>query len=72
VPGRTHDPIDAADVYLTDEVFLYRVAGVGAGTVELEDCYRLDLVRVPLLDVRARGLRVVIFAPSEPRLGTET
>ena len=39
-------------VYLTDEVFLYRVAGVAPGEgvemVELEDCYQLDLVRVPL------------------------
>jgi hypothetical protein len=50
-------------VYLTDEVFLYRVLGVVASAdgevVELEDCMYLDVVRVPLADVRARRLRVV-------------
>jgi hypothetical protein len=59
VPGQTPDRIG---VYLTNEVFLYRVVGVGAGTIELEDCYRLDSVRVALDDVRARRLRVVIPA----------
>jgi chorismate-pyruvate lyase len=52
-----------ANVYLTDEVFLYRVIGVVASAdgelVELEDCMYLDVVRVPLADVRARRLRVV-------------
>jgi hypothetical protein len=53
-------------------VFLYRVVSVGAGTVELEDCYRLDRVRVRLADVRARGLRVVIPAgPAEAVPGGE-
>ena len=50
-------------MYLTDEVFLYRVVGVlKRGTdeiVEIEDCYRLDVVRVPTTEVRARRLRVV-------------
>jgi hypothetical protein len=50
-------------MYLTDEVFLYRVAGwTVRGTddvVELEDCYRLDVVEVPVRNVRARRLRVV-------------
>ena len=53
----------AADVYLTDEVFLYRVYEVlmtGAGEmVDLEDCYWLDVVRVPVHELRARRLRVV-------------
>jgi hypothetical protein len=50
-------------VYLTDGVFLYRVARLfvdGADvTVELEDCYRLDVVEVSMSDLRARGLRLV-------------
>ncbi len=48
---------DAVGVYLTDEVFLYRVVGlVGSRVreiVELEDCYGLDVVRVPLRDLDA-------------------
>ena len=55
--------VHAADVYLTDEVFLYRVVDVlatGVGEMaELEDCYRLDIVRAPISDVLARRLRVV-------------
>jgi hypothetical protein len=51
------------DAYLTDEVFLFRIAGIADGgdgeLVDLEDCYRLDVVRVPLADLQARGLRVV-------------
>jgi hypothetical protein len=61
--------IDGAGVYLTDEVFLYRVVGLAASglaeTVELEDCYRLDVVQVPVRDLRARRLRVVTPAPVE-------
>ena len=53
----------AAGVYLTNEVFLYRVVGVVAGAademVELEDCYLLDVVRVPTRELRERRLRVV-------------
>jgi hypothetical protein len=59
--------IEGAGVYLTNEVFLYRVVGFVAGgvadMVELEDCYRLDVVCVPVADVRARQLRVVTPAP---------
>ncbi len=59
VPGQ----IARAGTYLTDEVFLYRVVSVvasGVGeTVELEDCYWLDLVRVRLTDLCARQLRIV-------------
>ena len=56
-------------IYLTDDTFLYRVVGAVAGDedeiVELEDCYGLDVVEVPLAGLRARGLRVVIPAPAE-------
>jgi hypothetical protein len=56
-------PTDTASVYLTDDVFLYRVASsVGSGAdeeVELEDCYGLDVVKVSAADLRARRLRVV-------------
>jgi hypothetical protein len=51
-------------VYLTNDVFLYRVVGLtGSGVndvIELEDCYGLDVVRVPLRDLRAHRLRPVI------------
>jgi hypothetical protein len=57
---------DRVGVYLTNEVFLYRVVGVVASgadeLVELEDCFGLDVVPVPLEELRARGLRVVIPA----------
>jgi hypothetical protein len=50
-------------VYLTDEVFLYRVVDhvldAGSETVEVEDCYGLDDVRVPASVLAARHLRVV-------------
>jgi hypothetical protein len=46
-------------VYLTDEVFLYRVVRVADGVVEVEDCYRLDVVQVPIGDFQRRRLRVV-------------
>ncbi len=68
VPAMRHGGIeasqaDAAAVYLTNEVFLYRVAGVvGSGAdevVELEDCYGLDSVKVSAVDLHARRLRVV-------------
>jgi hypothetical protein len=64
-PGQRadHHDGDAVGTYLTDGVFLYRVAGstVAAGyrLVELEDCYGLDRVRVPVACMRARRLRVV-------------
>jgi hypothetical protein len=62
VPARS----DIAGLYLTDEVFLYRVVGsVASGVdelVELEDCYGLDVVRVPVSDLRSRRLRVVTAA----------
>jgi len=62
-------PIPAVSVYLTDEVFLYRVADrAGSGvdeTVALEDCYALDVVRVPVRDLHSRRLRVVTPAPED-------
>ena len=61
--GKVAPHADQVGVYLTDEVFLYRVVDVpatGAGEVaDLEDCYWLDVVRVPMSDVLARRLRVV-------------
>ena len=59
--------VDQAGVYLTDGVFLYRVVHLletGTGeVVDLEDCYWLDVVRVPVNDLRARRLRVVTPTP---------
>jgi hypothetical protein len=56
--------------YLTNEVFLYRVQGfVSPGLdeiVEIEDCYWLDVVEVPMSDLRARALRVVAPATADP------
>ena len=51
-----------AGLYLTDEVFLYRVVGAlpnAVEVVELEDCYGLDVVPVPVSELRSRPLRVV-------------
>jgi hypothetical protein len=54
---------DGAGLYLTNEVFLYRVLGIArteAGEiVELEDCYSLDVARVPIDEFKASRLRVV-------------
>jgi hypothetical protein len=59
--------VDQVGVYLTDGIFLYRVDDVlvtRAGAVaDLEDCYGLDVVRVPVNDLRARRLRVVTPTP---------
>jgi len=73
---RTDGPVAAGAVarrfyepgmYLTNEVFLYRVVGfsetAGGEVVELEDCYRLDVVRVPVTAVGSRRLRLVTPAP---------
>jgi hypothetical protein len=61
--GAISGQIARAGAYLTDEVFLYRVVGTVAGgdreMVELEDAYWLDVVCVPLRDLRARRLRLV-------------
>jgi hypothetical protein len=62
------DP-DAAGLYLTNEVFLYRVVGIAAtdagDTVALEDCYSLDVVHVPIHRVHGRRLRIVSAASLE-------
>ena len=62
---------DEAGLYLTNEVFLYRVVGVAAcdtgEMVDLEDCYSLDIVRVPIHQLRARRLRVVTTTTSQAR-----
>ena len=60
--GGVSAPIDIAGLYLTDEVFLYRVVGALANAVavvELEDCYGLDVVPVPVSELRSRRFRVV-------------
>jgi hypothetical protein len=58
--------VDERGRYLTNEIFLYRivdrVVGGADEIVELEDCYGLDVVRVPAEELRARGLRVVMSA----------
>ena len=63
--------MDQAGVYLTDEVFLFRVVDLqvtrAGATAELEDCYGLDVVWVALSDLRARRLRVVTPTPSGGR-----
>jgi hypothetical protein len=60
------------DVYLTDEVFLYRVVGLSARgegyVVELEDCHFLDVVRVQVTELRERRLRVVTPTPIDGRV----
>ena len=52
-----------ADVYLTDEVFLYRVVQANGNgedaMVHLEDCYGLDVVCVRASELQRRQLRVV-------------
>jgi hypothetical protein len=61
--GAVAAPVDMAGVYLTDEVFLFRVVGSLANAVdevvELEDCYCLDVVTVPVSHLHSRRLRVV-------------
>jgi len=63
------DGMAGTAAFLTDGVFLYRVVGVvGSGLdemVELEDCYRLDVVRLSVSELRARRLRVVTPAAAD-------
>jgi len=53
----------AIGVYLTNGIFLYRVAGLLAdvedGLIELEDCYLLDVVHVPITELVQRCMRLV-------------
>jgi hypothetical protein len=59
-------------MYLADGVFLYRVTGFVANgmesTVEVEDCYGLDVVKVSISDLMARPLRVVTLAVADAEL----
>ena len=67
--ARMDDPVpvgrrsEETGAYLTDGTFLYRVVGSIAGgadqVVEIEDCYALDVVQVPIGELRTRRLRVV-------------
>jgi hypothetical protein len=54
---------DQVGAYLTNGVFLYRIVDVLVTEfeeiTELEDCYGLDIVRVPTRALLARRLRVV-------------
>jgi hypothetical protein len=69
------DTVDSeeAGLYVTNEVFLYRVVGVAASDVgeivELEDCYSLEVARVPIQQFQERDLRVVTAAPALTRGG---
>ena len=60
-------------MYLTDEIFLYRIVGATADTrddiVELEDCYSLNVARVPVRALRERRLRVVTPPIADPSRG---
>jgi hypothetical protein len=67
-PGVVAGHLARREMYLTNGVFLYRVldpVASGVDEVELEDCYGLDVVCVPLRDLHARGLRVVTPASSD-------
>jgi hypothetical protein len=59
----------AAGVYLTNGIFLYRVAGLLAdaddGLVELEDCYLLDVVHVPITELGQLCMRLVTPAGTD-------
>ena len=55
--GAVTGQVDGPGVYVTNGVFLYRVVGLtgeACEVVEVEDCYRLDVVRVPARELRAR------------------
>lgn len=65
-PAVPDDPLRAG-LYLTNEIFLYRVVGIATSEtgrmLEVEDCFSLDIARVPIDEFRARRLRVVTAAP---------
>jgi hypothetical protein len=60
--------LERPGIYLTNEVFLYQVVGHVASCADemfdLEDCYGLDVVRVPGKELHARRFRVV--TPERP------
>ncbi len=59
--------------YLTDGVDLYRCLGAVAGgmgqMVGLENCHSLDVLLLPIGELRARHLRAVIPTGGEPTGG---
>jgi hypothetical protein len=61
------------DRYLTDGVNLYRSLGALAGAmgqmVALEDCRSLNVVLLPIGQLRASGLHVVITAEAQSGSG---
>ena len=62
VTGAAGD-IHRVGVYLTNGVFLYRLVHVAetesGEMVDIEDCYGLEVVRVPWCDLLVHRLRVV-------------
>jgi hypothetical protein len=58
---------DGAGLYFTNDVFLYRVVRIVAGDtgamIDVEDCYSLDVVRVPVHAFHAVRLRIVTASP---------
>ena len=60
---------DDGDVYLTDGVFLFRIIGpICAGddaVAQVEDCYSLNVIRIPVRELVARGLRPVTSPPDQ-------
>jgi hypothetical protein len=61
-----HEQTEETSLYFTDGISLYRFLGAAAHgmgeMVELEDCRSLDVAVVPIGDLHARRLRVVIPA----------
>jgi hypothetical protein len=55
--------MDQVGVYLTNGVFLYRVVDIvvteSGQMADIEDCYGLDIVRMPMRAVLAGRLRLV-------------
>jgi hypothetical protein len=66
--GTFVDSTGLASRYLTDGVDLYRFIGAVASgmgqMVELENCRSLEVVLLPIGDLRARPLRAVTPAPA--------
>ena len=69
--GTAAERADQPGRYLTDGINLYRCLGTiasGPGQlVGLEDCRSLEVVLVPVGDLRARRLRCVVPADGESR-----
>jgi hypothetical protein len=71
--GTVADHAGQVGCYLTDGVNLYRCLGAIAGgtgqLVGLENCRSLDLILLPIGELRARRLRAVIPAGGEQGTG---